>query len=79
LALAANTSFGGVPVLSQLLAKDHYLPHIFQLRGQRQVYRYGIAFLAIVSAVLLIAAQGDTNTLIPLFAIGVFVGFTLGD
>ncbi|MFC6157284.1 APC family permease [Kribbella jiaozuonensis] len=77
LALAANTSFGGLPVLSQLLAKDNYLPHVFQLRGQRQVYRYGILFLAGVSAVLLIAARGDMNTLVPLFAIGVFVGFTL--
>jgi amino acid transporter len=77
LALAANTSFGGLPVLSQLLAKDHFLPHIFKLRGQRQVYRYGIGFLALVSAALLIAARGDMNTLVPLFAIGVFVGFTL--
>lgn len=77
LALAANTSFGGLPVLAQLLAKDHFLPHIFKLRGQRQVYRYGIGFLALVSAVLLIAARGDMNTLVPLFAIGVFVGFTL--
>lgn len=54
---------GGLPVLSQLLAKDHYLPHVFQLRGQRQVYRYGILFLAGVSAILLIAARGDMNTL----------------
>jgi len=77
LALAANTSFGGLPVLSQLLAKDHFLPHILKLRGQRQVYRYGIGFLALVSALLLIGARGDMNTLVPLFAIGVFVGFTL--
>jgi amino acid transporter len=77
LALAANTSFGGLPVLTQLLAKDHFLPHIFKLRGQRQVYRYGIGFLTVVSAVMLIAARGDMNTLVPLFAIGVFVGFTL--
>jgi amino acid transporter len=77
LALAANTSFGGLPVLAQLLAKDHFLPHIFKLRGQRQVYRYGIGFLSLVSAILLVAARGDVNTLVPLFAIGVFVGFTL--
>ena len=77
LALAANTSYGGLPVLGQLLAKDHYLPHVFKLRAQRQVYRYGIGFLTGVSAILLIAARGDVNTLVPLFAIGVFVGFTL--
>ena len=77
LALAANTSYGGLPVLAQLLAKDHFVPHIFKLRGQRQVYRYGIGFLTLISAVLLIAARGDMNTLVPLFAIGVFVGFTL--
>ena len=77
LALAANTSYGGLPVLVQLLAKDHFVPHVFNLRGQRQVYRYGIWFLTLVSAVLLIAARGDMNMLVPLFAIGVFVGFTL--
>ncbi|MFI6391480.1 APC family permease [Nonomuraea sp. NPDC050540] len=77
LALAANTSFGGLPVLAQLLAADNNLPHLFALRADRQVHRYGIAFLTVTSAVLLIAAQGDMNLLVPLFAIGVFVGFTL--
>jgi len=77
LALAANTSFGGLPVLAQLLAKHNNLPHVFALRAERQVYRYGVGFLAIASATLLILADGDTNTLVPLFAIGVFVGFTL--
>lgn len=77
LALAANTSFGGLPVLARLLAADHHLPHLFALRAGRQVHRYGIGFLAATSAVLLVAAHGDMNTLVPLFAIGVFVGFTL--
>ncbi|MGV9299233.1 APC family permease [Amycolatopsis sp. NPDC003676] len=77
LALAANTSFGGLPVLAQLLAKHNNLPHVFALRAERQVYRYGVGFLAIASALLLILANGDMNTLVPLFAIGVFVGFTL--
>ncbi len=77
LALAANTSFGGLPVLARLLAADHYLPHVFALRADRQVYRYGVGVLAAVSAVLLVIADGDMNTLVPLFAIGVFVGFTL--
>ncbi len=77
LALAANTSFGGLPVLASLLAKDNYLPHMFALRAERQVYRYGISVLAVAAAVLLVAAKGNTQALIPLFAIGVFVGFTL--
>jgi amino acid transporter len=77
LALAANTSFGGLPVLAQLLAKDNNLPHLFALRAERQVHTYGIGFLTLASAVLLVAAGGAMNVLVPLFAIGVFVGFTL--
>ena len=77
LALAANTSFGGLPVLASLLAKDNFLPHMFALRAERQVYRYGISVLAVAAAALLVAARGDTQKLVPLFAIGVFVGFTL--
>jgi amino acid transporter len=77
LALAANTSFGGLPVLGSLLARDHYLPHLFSLRDDRQVFGNGIWVLTVMSAVLMIAVNGDTNRLIPLFAIGVFTGFTL--
>ena len=77
LALAANTSFGGLPVLASLLARDNYLPHMFALRAGRQVYRNGISVLAVAAAALLVAAKGNTQALIPLFAIGVFVGFTL--
>jgi amino acid transporter len=77
LALAANTSFGGLPVLASLLARDNYLPHMFALKAERQVFRYGISVLAVFAAVLLVAARGNTQALIPLFAIGVFVGFTL--
>ncbi|UMP07282.1 APC family permease [Amycolatopsis sp. EV170708-02-1] len=77
LALAANTSFGGLPVLAQLLAKHNKLPHVFALRAERQVYRYGVGFLAVTAALLLVITDGDMNTLVPLFAIGVFVGFTL--
>ncbi|MEV6151901.1 APC family permease [Nonomuraea sp. NPDC052129] len=77
LALAANTSFGGLPVLAQLLAGDNNLPHFFALRADRQVHRYGIAFLTVTSALLLVVAGGAMNVLVPLFAIGVFVGFTL--
>jgi amino acid transporter len=77
LALAANTSFGGLPVLASLLATDNFLPHLFFLRAQRQVHRYGVIVLALAAAALLVASNGSTQALIPLFAIGVFVGFTL--
>ncbi|MCX4753380.1 APC family permease [Kitasatospora purpeofusca] len=77
LGLAANTSFGGLPVLLHLLARDNHLPHVFALRADRQVHRHGVLFLAAVSAVLLVASGGDVNSLVPLFAIGVFVGFTI--
>ena len=77
LALAANTSFGGLPVLASLLARDNFLPHLFFLRADRQVYRYGVSVLAVAAAALLVVARGDTQALVPLFAIGVFVGFTL--
>ncbi|MEU7050212.1 APC family permease [Streptomyces eurythermus] len=77
LALSANTSFGGLPVLLKLLARDNYLPHVFALKADRQVHRHGVLALAAVSAGLLVFSGGDTNTLVPLFAIGVFVGFTV--
>jgi amino acid transporter len=77
LALAANTSFGGLPVLASLLAKDNHLPHIFALRADRQVYRYGVSVLAAAALLLLIVSNGDTQVLVPVFAIGVFIGFTI--
>jgi amino acid transporter len=77
LALAANTSFAGLPVLASLLARDNFLPHVFSLRADRQVHRYGVVVLAVLAGLLLVASKGDTQALIPLFAIGVFVGFTL--
>lgn len=77
LLLAANTSFGGLPVLMSLLARDNRLPHLFGLRAERPVYRYGVVALALLAALLLLASDADTFRLIPLFAIGVFTGFTL--
>jgi len=70
LALAANTSFGGLPILASLLARDNYLPHVFGLRGDRQVFNSGIWVLAVLSGGLLVAVGGNTNEMIPLFAIG---------
>ena len=78
LALAANTSFGGLPVLASLLARDDYLPHIFTVRGDRQNYSTrdrGPG--AVLQRSLLVAVNGATQRLIPMFAIGVFTGFTL--
>lgn len=77
LALAANTSFGGLPVLASLLARDHLVPHVFGLRADRPVYRYGVVVLAVLAGALLVAVNANTNSLIPLYAIGVFIGFTL--
>ncbi len=77
LGLAANTSFGGLPVRMSILARDHRLPHVFYLRAERPVYRFGIFSLAVLAALLLVAVDAETNRLIPLYAIGVFVGFTI--
>ena len=77
LGLAANTSFGGLPVLMSLLAKDHRLPHAFYLRAEKPVYRIGIVALALAALLLLLTSGAEVNHLIPLYAIGVFVGFTL--
>jgi amino acid transporter len=77
LGLAANTSFGGLPVLMSLLARDNRLPHFFALRAEHPVYRTGIAALALAALALLVGTGADVARLIPLFTIGVFVGFTL--
>ncbi|MFJ9369310.1 APC family permease [Nocardia sp. NPDC101769] len=77
LVLAANTSFGGLPVLLSLLAKDHRVAHAFAMRSERPVFRYGVGALAILAALVLIIVSADTNRLLPVFAIGVFIGFTI--
>jgi amino acid transporter len=77
LAFAANTSFGGLPVLLQLLARDHRLPHMFALRAEKPVFRYGVTMLALLAAAVLLIVNADTQRLLPVFAIGVFIGFTI--
>jgi hypothetical protein len=77
LALAANTSFGGLPVLMSLLSDDDRLPHLLGLRAERPVHRYGVVTLAVLAGALLIAVNATTARLIPLYAIGVFIGFTI--
>ena len=77
LVLAANTSFADFPRLSSLLARDRFLPRQFANRGDKLVFSNGIILLAIFSSILVIAFGGDTSRLIPLYAVGVFLSFTL--
>ncbi len=77
LILAANTSFAGLPALASVMARDRCAPHIFQYRGDRLGYSNGIMVLAGASIGLLILYSAETHKLIPLYAVGVFVGFTL--
>jgi hypothetical protein len=77
LCLSANTSFVGFPRLCRLLARDRYLPHAFAMPGRRLVYSLGILFLATCAGILLVAFDGITDRLIPLFAVGAFLSFTL--
>ncbi len=77
LILAANTAFNAFPSMCGILARDRYLPTQLANRGDRLVYSNGIVILAIVAAGLVIAFDGKTTKLIPLYAIGVFTGFTL--
>lgn len=77
LVLAANTGFSAFPMLAYSLAKDKYMPRMFSIRGDRLGYSNGIIFLSIASIILIIAFKGKTEHLIPLYAVGVFVPFTL--
>ena len=77
LILAANTAYADFPRLASLIAKDGYLPRQFFNRGARLVFSNGVLFLAGVAALLIIAFNGDISKLIPLYAFGVFTGFTL--
>src|SRR5437588_1608439 len=77
LILAANTSFAGFPRLSSLLARDRFLPRQLANLGDRLVFSNGIVLLAVFSGVLVWAFRGDTSRLIPLYAVGVFLSFTL--
>jgi len=77
LILAANTAFAGFPRLSAMLAKDGFMPRQLTYRGSRLVYSYGIVSLAGVATLLIIIFQASVTRLIPLYAIGVFLSFTL--
>ncbi|MGN7471697.1 APC family permease [Brevibacillus sp. SAFN-007a] len=75
--LAANTAFAAFPLLAFMLAKDRFMPNMFMVRGDRLGFSNGIIFLAILSAIVVIAFEGETENLIPLYALGVFIPFTL--
>lgn len=77
LVLAANTSFADFPRLSSILARDRYMPHQFANLGDRLVFSNGIITLALASSALIVIFGGQTTRLIPLYAIGVFLSFTL--
>jgi hypothetical protein len=77
LALSANTAFADFPRLTRAIALDTYMPHVFMLRGRRLLYSWGIYVLVALTAVLLIIFRGVTDRLIPLYAIGAFMAFTL--
>jgi amino acid transporter len=77
LALSANTSYADFPRLTRAIAQHDYLPHVFMIRGRRLLYSHGIYALVGFTALLLIVFGGVTDRLIPLFAIGAFLAFTL--
>lgn len=77
LALSANTAFADFPRLTRAIAGDDYMPHVFLLRGRRLLYSWGIYVLVALTAILLIVFHGVTDRLIPLYAIGAFMAFTL--
>src|SRR5262249_25095484 len=77
LVLAANTSYADFPRLSSILARDRYVPRQFANQGDRLVFSNGILILSGFAILLIVVFQGDTHALLPLYAIGVFISFTL--
>jgi amino acid transporter len=75
--LAANTAFAGFPHLSSIIARDGFMPRQLAHRGDRLVFSNGVVVLAVAAGVLLVAFEGNTTALIPLYAVGVFTGFTV--
>lgn len=77
LILAANSSFNGFPRLASILARDSYMPHQMSMMGDRLVFSNGVIILGVFSCLLIILFHGDTHALIPLYAVGVFLSFTI--
>ena len=79
LVIAANTAYADFPRLSSILARDNYMPHIFMNRGDRLAFSSGIIFLGTISALLLVVFRGNVDSLIHLYAVGVFLAFSMSD
>ncbi|MCY0898913.1 MAG: APC family permease [Firmicutes bacterium] len=77
LAIAANTSFTGFPQLASIMARDQWMPRMFLSRGDRLVYQNGILVLGSFAILLIIVFHGSTDALIPLYAVGVYMSFTI--
>ena len=77
LILAANTAYAGFPALASIIARDGFLPRQFFNRGARLVFSNGVIFLAAIASILIVVFKGNISALIPLYAFGVFTGFTL--
>lgn len=77
LVLAANSAFSGFPLLASILARDGYMPHQMASFGDRLVFSNGIVILGVLACLLIILFHADTHALIPLYAVGVFISFTL--
>ena len=77
LLLAANTSYADFPRLSSFMARDRFMPRQFANQGDRLVFSNGIVILTLLAVLLLIVFHGETHALIPLYAVGVFISFTL--
>ena len=77
LVLAANSAFNGFPLLASILARDGYMPHQMASFGDRLVFSNGVVILGVLACLLIVLFRGDTHALIPLYAVGVFVSFTL--
>lgn len=75
--LAANTAYNGLPVLLSIVAKDGYMPRYLATRGERLTFSNGIILLTVAAASLIVVFQGNTEHLISLYAIGVFISFTI--
>ncbi|MBB5325985.1 amino acid transporter [Anoxybacillus tepidamans] len=78
LVLAANTSFAGFPQLTSIIANDRFLPRSLAARGDRLVFSNGIILLSVLAIILIVVFHGETHSLIPLYAVGVFLSFTIG-
>ena len=76
--LAANTSYNAFPRLAAILATDGYMPRQFSFRGDRLAFTSGVLILSVVAVALLLGFNGETHALIPLYSVGVFIAFTVG-